>query len=245
MSATPEAGLDAPLSARASDVVDPGIPGMMRTPLWWPNDEAPPGGSPHTSPPRASSPPRDAWEPPDPETHGDPATDTAEVPPAPSEFAWSFDDVEEVRARPSVGRGIAWIAVAVAGVLGLVTTVVVAGGDGARKPPATTPPPAGAPPAAPPGPPEAYMPRDLVLGGFDGRVQVTWQPPERADAVAGFMVIAQSRQGVVLEHRLAPAGETSAVFASPPMTRDACVVVATLVRGDSGVSPVRAEPVCL
>lgn len=227
-----EASLDAPVAARVGDLADPGIPGMMRTPLWWPNDAAPLDGSPDTPATPDPQPPDD-----------DPA---AELPPAPTEFAWSFDDVEEVRTRSSVGRGLAWTAVAAVCVAALVATAVLAGGEDKKQPQSTAPPPpATAPPPAPPGPVEAYVPRNLALGGFDGRVQVTWQPPERADQVAGFMVIAQSRQGVVLEHRLAPAGDTSAVFTTPPMTRDACVVVATLVRGESGVSPVRAEPVCL
>lgn len=229
------------------EVVEPGVPGMMRAPLWWADEAAAPD-TPRYDPPPApwpEDPPRDDETPYD---EDEPAFADAEPAAAPQEFAWTFDDgVEEVRTRPSPGRGLVLgIAVAVISVIGLVAAIVFGtGGTGRKQAPAADPPPS-APPAAPPsGPPEAYMPRALALGGFDGRVQVTWQPPERADEVVGFMAVAQSRQGVVLEHQLLPAAQTSAVFASPPMTRDGCVVVATLVRGASGVTPVRAEPVCL
>lgn len=169
-----------------------------------------------------------------------------EAEPSPASFAWSFEGVEEVRERPSSARWLAWVAgvlVLGAGVVGAVA-VLADDGDKGRGTPAGAPPRASAPASAP-GPTEAYVPRAPALGGFDGRVQVTWQLPERANEVVGYMAVAQSRQGVVLEHRLLPPGTTTTVFNSPPMTRDACVVVAALVRGDSGMVPVQAAPVCL
>ncbi|HSA53952.1 MAG TPA: hypothetical protein VLH10_28060 [Yinghuangia sp.] len=231
--ADPEAeGVDA---LRPVEVAEPGIPGVMRLPLWWADDAAVARLDVSPYAPQAEEPLPDADSPPD----------AAEVPSEPQTFAWSFDDVEEVRARPSAGRGLALIAVGVVCIVSLVAVAVFAGGEDKKSTTAATPPPVAAPQEAPLGPPESHMPRGLTLGGFDGRVQVTWQPPERADQVVGFMAIAQSRQGAVLGHQLLPATETSAVFTSPPMTRDGCIVVATLVRGGSGVTPVRSEPVCL
>lgn len=195
---------------------------LLRTPLWWDGE-----------PPAIPLPEPDPAPLPDEE--------------APSSFSWSFDDVEEVRESSPTGRRIVWAAGAALAVV-LVGAVVVGVGDDGSEPrrPASAPnaPGTGAP-ASLPGPPEAYTPRGTALGGFDGRVQVTWQAPENVEHVVGYMAIAQSRQGVVLEHQLLPPGATSAVFASPPITRDACVVIASLVRGGSGVVPVRAEPVCL
>ncbi len=231
---------------RPDEAFEPGVPGMLRIPLWWADEAPPPDTRLRDEPPSAAWPKTSRQDDETPYGDGGSAYDD-EDPTAPPRFAWSFgDDVEEVRARPGLGRGmVLWLALAVISVIGLVAALVFGTGGGKKQPQADEPAPS-APPAAPPsGPPEAYMPRSVALGGFDGRVQVTWQAPERADQVVGFMAIAQSRQGVVLEHQLLPAGQTSAVFASPPMTRDGCIVVATLVRGGSGVTPIRTEPVCL
>lgn len=200
----------------------------LRIPVWWPD-----GGRGNAAAPGSVAPE-------EPE-----AADGFESPEPVQPFTWAFDDPEPA-PRSSGARRALWI---LGGATALAVVVAVAlvlgGGETSKKGSATgssAPPPA--PSASPPGPASAYVPRALALGGIDGRVQVTWQPPERVGEVVGFMVVAQSREGAVLEHRLVPAGETSAVFASPPMTRDGCVVVATLVRGGTGVTPIRADPVC-
>lgn len=229
---------------------DPGaVPAevFLRIPLWWSD-----GGRANAAP---STPPRDTgtWRNDDGEQseQGEQGAYDDDGGPAPAEqgqpFAWAFDGADDPPTYSSRGRRILWILGGTAAAAAVVAAALVLGSDGekAAKPPngpqSTAPPP---PAAAPPGPASAYMPRALALGGFENKVQVTWQPPERVGEVVGFMVVAQSREGAVLEHRLVPAGETSAVFAAPPMTRDGCVVVATLVRGPTGVTPVRADPVC-
>ncbi|WP_436772857.1 hypothetical protein [Yinghuangia sp. YIM S09857] len=202
----------------------------LRIPLWWSDGR------------RADVPlPPKAPEQPEAE-EGQPAFAEPERP-----FAWAFDGAEEPPAYTSGGRRILWILGGAAALAAVVAAALVLGGGRgktAERPDGPPPSAPQAPAAAPPGPASAYVPRALTLGGFENKVQVTWQPPERIGEVAGFMVVAQSRDGAVLEHRLAPVGETSAVFATPPMTRDGCVVVAALVRGPTGVTPMRADPVC-
>ncbi|MEU8133635.1 hypothetical protein [Streptodolium elevatio] len=220
----------------------------LRIPLWW-SDGGRSTAAPSNPPYWAGTPRSDGPERPD---HLDPGDDGRGGGPAPAEaersFAWAFDGAEDPPVYSSSGRRFLWILGGVAAVAAVVAAALVLGSDGEKTakrpngPPqsAAQPPPAG----APPGPASAYMPRTLALSGFENKVQVTWQPPERAGEAVGFMVVAQSREGAVLEHRLVSAGETSAVFAAPPMTRDGCVVVATLVRGPTGVTPIRADPVC-
>ncbi|WTW97655.1 hypothetical protein OG216_31845 [Streptomycetaceae bacterium NBC_01309] len=234
---------------------DPGaVPAevFLRIPLWWSD-----GGRANAAPP---TPPRetgtrrdDDGEQGEQGEQGDPGEYGAyddDGGPAHAEqgqpFAWAFDGTADPPMYSSRGRRILWILGGAAAAAAVVAVALVLGSEEkAAKPPngprSTAPP---APAAAPPGPASAYVPRALALGGFENKVQVTWQPPERVGEVVGFIVVAQSREGAVLEHRLVPAGETSAVFAAPPMTRDGCVVVATLVRGPTGVTPVGADPVC-
>lgn len=193
--------------------------------------------------------------------HGEPGSDdeafspgepgTPGVSPEVPAFAWSIDDAEEVSARPASSRWWLWgsviVTLIVVGVVGALAFLGTARKRTAAPVPAVPVEPARSPAAASPlGPRESYMPHNLVVGTAEGRYQVTWATPERADDVVGYLVVVQSPQGAVRTQQLLGPGKASAVFAMADIPRDSCFVVGALVRnGAEPLAPIGSEPLCL
>ncbi|UGQ09033.1 hypothetical protein LO772_18865 [Yinghuangia sp. ASG 101] len=199
------------------------------------DDEAPPQREPHYVNPEIVEPPAPVAEP----------LDTA--PGLPGQH-W-FD--EGPKDRP-------WHLIALAGALVVVIVVsaviFLAGGDGgkdkttARLPPASSLPPQAMPSeavAARPVPADrldALRPQAVAVGVFDGRLQVTWDPPRSPEDVSGYFVIAQTPgTGQVEQRRLIERdGDLTAILDDT----DVCVVVTTVVSSPEGLQLARGDLVC-
>jgi len=112
-------------------------------------------------------------------------------------------------------------------------------------------------PTAPPSPPPqesaqlvepedlaAYRPRQVTRQTVAGGLRVSWQPPSRADEVAGYLVVAQTPRGDYLATELPPPGERAVVFSGPPTAEDSCVIVVTLISGTPAMTLAPGTPVC-
>lgn len=90
-----------------------------------------------------------------------------------------------------------------------------------------------------------FIPQDPRIFSAGSSVQVTWKPPQEADSVSGYLVTAATPQGEVLSTKNAPADERQVVFTSPPVQKDSCFVVTTLVATSSDVPQVApGKPKC-
>lgn len=151
-----------------------------------------------------------------------------------------------------------WHLIALAGALVVLIVVIavifVTGGDGgagktaARNSPASALPPQAMPTeavAARPVPADrldALRPQAVAVGVFDGRLQVTWDPPRSPEAVSGYFVIAQTPgTGQVEERRLVERDGDLTVILD---VTDVCVVVTTVVSSPEGLQLARGELVC-
>lgn len=109
------------------------------------------------------------------------------------------------------------------------------------------PPPAPAPVPATPIAPELlaqYQPVRVLALPFDGRLQVTWQPPAVTDRVYGYMVAAQNPAGELIQHILVRGEERIAVFNGASAVPGTCVVVTTLVSGEPSMMLAKSDAVC-
>jgi len=184
--------------------------------------------------------------------------------PRPHDWEWDNEKKERKRLSPLflVAMGVA--------ILMVVTTVAVVlmSGDepkratGPSAPSGVTvkPPDAGAPArpdqpaptgsewttqtARPVGPDRlvSTQPRNVTVGGYRDSYQVTWEPPANPDKVSGYIAIAQTPAGSLIEHVLVDANEHTAVFSKAPA--GSCFVVTTLIGEPDGVRTARGEPMC-
>lgn len=152
-----------------------------------------------------------------------------------------------------------WHLIAMAGALVVLIVVIavifVAGGDGGgqaqtttRNPAASSIPPQAMPTeavAARPVPAdqlEALRPQAVAVGTFDGRLQVTWDPPRSPETVSGYFVIAQTPGTGQIEarHLIERDSELTMVLDDT----DVCVVVTTIVSSPEGLQLARGDLVC-
>lgn len=160
--------------------------------------------------------------------------------PAPGSELW--DNRPSFLRRNRVPLAIGVVGLAVLGVLG----ISMLSKDEPRKAP--PPPPAAAPQSATPVGPErlaALQPRSVLLAPFQGRVQVTWDAPQDAADVVGYLVAAQTAAGELVDRpQLVENGEHIAVFTDRAAAPGTCFVVTTVVRGDTSVGLAKSEPAC-
>ena len=162
--------------------------------------------------------------------------------------------IEERRPwrRLLLAAGLLMAGVAVAAYL-LAGIGAPAGSAGPRTLPAREP----AHPTAPPSPPPqesaqlvepedlpAYRPRQVTRQTVEGGLRVSWQPPSRADEVAGYLVVAQTPRGDYLATELPPPGERAVVFSGPATADDSCVIVVTMIGGTPAMKLAPGTPVC-
>lgn len=161
-----------------------------------------------------------------------------ETPASPAAFEWNTGPEKKRWWIPITAGGVALVAIA-------VTAVLVMGGEKKRTPP---PPPPPAPASATPIAPEllaAHQPQKIAVSRFSGRMQVTWEPPQNAEHLAGYMVAAQSADGQPIgAPQLVQDAERIAVFTGPASAPGTCAVVVTLVSGGPSLALAKSEPVC-
>ncbi|MGW1994531.1 hypothetical protein [Embleya sp. NPDC001921] len=88
----------------------------------------------------------------------------------------------------------------------------------------------------------ARVPRSVAVSGFEKALKVTWEAPVNVQNVSGYVAIAQTPAGSLVERVLVGANERAAIFPSAP--RSSCFVVSTLIGEPTGVLVARGEPVC-
>ncbi len=166
-------------------------------------------------------------------------------------LGWDFEQPENgpfvwedgPRRRPlwlPVGIGVLFLALAVVAALILTRE---------EEKPAPPPPPPAPPATATPISPEKlaeYQPQQVVALPFEGRLQVTWQPPLTTDGIYGYMVIAQTPAGEPVSPApvLVKANERFTVFTGQAAAPGTCVVVTTLVSGQPSMALAKGEAVC-
>ncbi|WTW94913.1 hypothetical protein OG216_16690 [Streptomycetaceae bacterium NBC_01309] len=120
------------------------------------------------------------------------------------------------------------------------------------------PPPKAVPPPPPPPPPAtataiapeqlaANQPQQTFIVPSGGLVQVGWKAPEAGEtAVVGYMVVAQTPEGKLLEPaKLVGTAEKVAVFSGASAAPGSCYVVTTVISGQPSVALATGRPVCL
>ncbi|WP_439679003.1 hypothetical protein [Embleya sp. MST-111070] len=88
----------------------------------------------------------------------------------------------------------------------------------------------------------ARQARSVAVSGFDKTFKLSWEAPVDARNVSGYVAVAQTPAGSLIERVLVGADEHVAVFAQAPST--SCFVVTTLIGEADGVRVARGEPVC-
>lgn len=128
--------------------------------------------------------------------------------------------------------------------LGLVAAYVLVGGN--DKPAAGPTGPSLGPAASEIDPVHVaeYQPRHVAAALFEGRIQVTWESPEKDADVVGYLVAAQTRDGKLLDSQLIRTKELIAVFGGESANPGTCVVVTTLVRGTPGMQLAKSSALC-
>ncbi|MFI6982213.1 hypothetical protein ACIBSV_26920 [Embleya sp. NPDC050154] len=86
------------------------------------------------------------------------------------------------------------------------------------------------------------VPRSVAVSGFEKALKVGWEAPTNVQNVSGYVAIAQTPAGSLVERVLVGADERTAVFSQAP--RSSCFVVSTLIGEPTGVLVARGEPVC-
>ncbi|WP_436786922.1 hypothetical protein [Yinghuangia sp. YIM S10712] len=229
-------------------------------PLWWDADSdgsvaaapsvdftKPPPSEPQYEP----APERGTFGPPAPPAPGDPAGAVPAYPDQNGSLGWDFEQPEHdpfvwednPRRRPM------WVPVAI-GVLFLALAIVAALiMTREEEKPEPPPPPPPAPVAATPISPEQlaqYQPQQVVVLPFEGRLQVTWQPPATTQGIYGYMVITQTPAGQPVSPSpvLVKPDERFAVFTGQAAVPGTCAVVTTLVSGQPSMMLAKGDAVC-
>lgn len=235
-------------------------PISLRPPRWWPSAE---DGTLDASPaaPGALGEPTQMFAPPPVPSASDPAPSNPAASPfaamlaAPDadgdgDYGWDFEDKrDELFEWPTPPRRFPrWLPP----VLVVAVTVVVTGAvwvvvlSGREKEPEAIPPPPPPPPATLMSPESAaqFKPQDVSVRSFEGRLMVSWKLPVRTDGIVGYVVAAQSREGIVQKSEVPRAGELTTIVEGPLVGADSCVVVTTMVSAEPSMTMARSDPIC-